>query len=88
MRRFILVLAVAGISVAAVAAGSHPFSVHDMLAMDRIADPQVSPDGKLVAFSVSVTDMEANRRRSDIFVCSIDGSGLRRLACWTCFCAA
>ena len=27
---------------------THPFSVHDMLAMDRISDPKVSPDGKRV----------------------------------------
>ena len=30
--------------------GTHPFSVNDMLAMDRISDPQVSPDGKWIAF--------------------------------------
>mgnify|MGYP006889806906 CR=1 FL=1 len=29
---------------------THPFSVHDMLAMDRIGDPQVSHDGELVVF--------------------------------------
>jgi len=27
---------------------THPFSVHDMLAMDRLSDPQVSPDGKWI----------------------------------------
>ena len=32
------------VSIAA-AADTHPFSVHDMLAMDRISDPRVSPDG-------------------------------------------
>ncbi|HEX7578622.1 MAG TPA: hypothetical protein VF580_01385, partial [Thermoanaerobaculia bacterium] len=35
----------------------HPFSIHDMLAMKRIADPRVSPDGRSVAFTVRVTDM-------------------------------
>ena len=29
--------------------GTHPFSVHDMLAMQRVSDPRVSPDGTLVA---------------------------------------
>ena len=29
----------------AMAVETHPFSVHDMLAMDRISDPRVSPDG-------------------------------------------
>ena len=64
---------------AAHAAETHPFSVHDMLAMDRISDPQVSPDGKLVAFSLSVTDLDANRGRSDIYLAAVDGSMARRL---------
>ncbi|MFN2442872.1 MAG: S9 family peptidase, partial [Thermoanaerobaculia bacterium] len=58
---------------------THPFSVHDMLAMDRIAEPAVSPDGRRVAFTVRVTDLEANRGRTDIWVVGSDGTGLRRL---------
>jgi dipeptidyl aminopeptidase/acylaminoacyl peptidase len=61
------------------AAGTHPFSVHDMLAMDRIADPRVSPDGTEVAFSVSVTDFAKNGRRSDLYLAAVDGSWIRRL---------
>jgi len=61
------------------AAETHPFSVRDMLAMDRISDPRVSPDGKVVAFSVSVTDLEKNKRRSDLYLAVVDGSWVRRL---------
>ncbi|HPC82154.1 MAG TPA: S9 family peptidase [Thermoanaerobaculaceae bacterium] len=57
----------------------HPFSVHDMLAMERISDPQVSPDGTRVAFTVRVTDLEANKGRTDIWVCDLDGSNLRNV---------
>jgi dipeptidyl aminopeptidase/acylaminoacyl peptidase len=63
----------------AMAEQTHPFSVHDMLAMDRISDPRVSPDGKLVVFTVSVTDLENNRRRSDLYLAATDGSWTRRL---------
>lgn len=59
--------------------GTHPFSVHDLLAMDRLSDPQVSPDGKRIVFVVSSTDLEANRRRTDLWLVSTDGTGLRRL---------
>jgi len=45
---------------------AHPFSIHDMLAMDRISDPAVSPDGKWVAYTVRVTDVEANKGKTDI----------------------
>ncbi len=58
---------------------THPFSVHDMLAMDRISDPQLSPDKKWVAFTLRTTELEANRGRTDIWVVSLDGKILRRL---------
>ena len=51
-----------------VGAASHPFSVHDMLAMDRISDLQLSPDGNHIAFVIRKTDMEANRGRTDIWI--------------------
>jgi len=56
-----------------------PFGIHDMLAMDRIADPRVSPDGSRVAFAVSVTDLAANRRRSSLWLAPTDGGPARRL---------
>lgn len=58
---------------------THPFSVHDMLAMDRISDPQVSPDGKWIVFNLRKTDLEANRGRVDLWLVGFDGEGLRRL---------
>ncbi len=65
---------------AAVAAeATHPFSVHDMLAMDRISDPQVSPDGQWVVFVVRQTDLQANRGRTDLWLISTDGVELRQL---------
>jgi dipeptidyl aminopeptidase/acylaminoacyl peptidase len=67
-------------SGAATALGqSHPFSVHDMLAMDRISDPQVSPDGGRIVFVVRKTDLEANKGRTDLWFVRTDGTGLRQL---------
>jgi dipeptidyl aminopeptidase/acylaminoacyl peptidase len=63
----------------AVAADTHPFSIHDMLAMDRISEPRVSPDGTKVAFTVRATDLEANRGRTDVWLAATDGSWTRRL---------
>jgi len=58
---------------------THPFSIHDMLAMQRIGDPQVSPDGRQVAFTLRTTDLEANKGRTDIWLVNVDGSGLTQL---------
>jgi dipeptidyl aminopeptidase/acylaminoacyl peptidase len=65
---------IAGLAMVSPAADTHPFSIRDMLAMDRISDWQVSPDGKRVAFAVSVADLEANRRRSGLHLAAVDGS--------------
>jgi dipeptidyl aminopeptidase/acylaminoacyl peptidase len=58
---------------------SHPFSIHDLVAMDRIGDPQVSPDGEWIVFVKSSLDLDANRRRSDLWLVHPNGSGLRQL---------
>ena len=58
---------------------THPFSVHDMLAMDRISDPQVSPDGSTLVFVLRKTDLEHNRGAMDLWTIGADGSDLRRL---------
>jgi dipeptidyl aminopeptidase/acylaminoacyl peptidase len=58
---------------------THPFSVHDMLAMSRISDPQVSPDGKWVVFVLRKTDLEADKGRADLWLVGADGEGLRQL---------
>ncbi len=65
--------------VEAAAQGAHAFSIEDMLAMERISDPQVSPDGKSVLFNLRTTDLAANRGRTDLWVIGTDGRGLRRL---------
>jgi len=50
-----------------------------MLAMERISDHQVSPNGNLVAFVLRTIDLEANKGRSDIWLIGPDGTGLRQL---------
>jgi dipeptidyl aminopeptidase/acylaminoacyl peptidase len=68
-----------GASAAPPSAGRHPFGIDDMLAMDRVDDPDVSPDGKLVAFTVSTPDLVANKSKSDVWLAATDGSFTRRL---------
>ena len=61
------------------AADSHPFTVHDLVALDRVSDPRVSPNGQQVVFAVSSLDLEANKRRTHLWLVGTDGSGLRQL---------
>ncbi len=59
--------------------GAKGLTVDDMLAMQRVAEPSVSPDGKWVAFSLRTTDMEANRGRVDLWLASVDGTTVKQL---------
>ncbi len=79
MLRLLSLAVFCGVLAAVGGAQTHPFSIHDMLAMDRISDPRVSPDGRLVSFTVSVADLEKNKRRSDLYLAAVDGSWVRRL---------
>ncbi len=58
---------------------THPFGVRDLVAFDRLAEPRVSPNGRQIVFTVSSLDLEANKRRSDLWVVGTDGAGLRPL---------
>ena len=55
------------------------FSARDLVRMDRISDPQPSPDGESIAFVRRQTDMEADKGRTDIWVIDITGDNLRQL---------
>ena len=57
---------------AASAAEQKPFSVDDLVRLDRVSDPQVSPDGRYVAFTVHETDMDADKRRADLWLLDFD----------------
>ncbi|HEY3174470.1 MAG TPA: S9 family peptidase [Candidatus Polarisedimenticolia bacterium] len=61
------------------AAETHPFSVHDMVAMERLGDPQPSPDGKWVVFTRRSWDEKTNKTRTNLWLVSMDGSTLRQL---------
>ena len=80
MRQKVLLFVLLFMSLSAtIFAQTHAFSIHDMLAMDRLSEPQVSPDGKWVVFTLRKTDLAANRGRTDLWLVGIDGTGLRQL---------
>ena len=57
----------------------HPFGIHDMVCMERVGQPQASPDGKRVAFTVRSWDPEANKVTTNLWLAPLDGSAPRRL---------
>lgn len=61
------------------AESGQPFSIHTMLAMERVGAPVVSPDGEWIAFTRRAVDMEANKLSGDIWLVRPDGRDMRRL---------
>ncbi|WP_291835889.1 S9 family peptidase [Brevundimonas sp.] len=57
------------------------FDYNDMISANRLGDPQVSPDGRWVVYSLTTTDVAANRRAGALFVIDLQNPGEgRRLA--------
>ncbi|MEO8661376.1 MAG: S9 family peptidase [Bryobacteraceae bacterium] len=50
-----------------------PFTAQALLQINRIGEPQLSPDGKLVAFTVQSIDLPANARPRHIWLVPLEG---------------
>jgi dipeptidyl aminopeptidase/acylaminoacyl peptidase len=53
-------------------ATAHPFSIRDLVMMDRVGDPQLSPDGRYALFTVRATDYAANKGVTSIYVMDLN----------------
>ncbi len=68
-----LVLAAASLGASAACAAPHPFNAHDLVMMDRVSDPHLSPDGAWTAYDLRTTDWEANKGEHSIWVADMAG---------------
>ncbi len=55
------------------------FDIQAMMPLARISDPQVSPDGRLVAFTVQRIELESNTRPTHVWVVPVAGGQPRQL---------
>jgi dipeptidyl aminopeptidase/acylaminoacyl peptidase len=55
-------------SVPAFTQAKHPFTFEDMMKLKRVGEPEVSPDGKWVIFSVTDVNLEANTKTPHIWI--------------------
>ncbi len=74
----LMILSAAVVPAAAEADGK-PWTPEDLWKMKSLSDLELSPDGKLIAYVVSVTDFEDNSRNSDIWIMPADGGEPRRM---------
>ena len=57
----------------------HPLTFDDLISWGRVTDPQISPDCKWVAYTVTDYSKETNKGNSDIWMVSINGGEVRQL---------
>src|SRR5215469_6924781 len=55
-----------------------PMTFADLMAMKRVSDPQISPSGKWVLFSVMDVSLEKNTKTNHLWVVPLDGSAKER----------
>ncbi len=78
MRRVVLFLFFF-VLVAFAQVGKEPFTAEALMRIARVSEPRLSPDGRLVAFTVGRVDLDANIVRHQIFVVPADGGAVRQL---------
>src|SRR5687768_994140 len=55
------------------------FTAVDLLEVPRIADPQLSPDGAQILYTLSEASWKENRRVTHVHRVNADGTGARRM---------
>jgi dipeptidyl aminopeptidase/acylaminoacyl peptidase len=55
------------------------FTFNELVKLRRVGDPQLSPDGKTVAFTIGDVNKEANRTLTQIYTMSVDGGAPRQI---------
>jgi len=73
MRPALLLTLLATTLAAAQAPQKRPMTFADLQAMHRISDPQVSPSGKWVLFSVTDVDLDKNKKTNNLWIVPLAG---------------
>lgn len=69
MRRlFLAFLTLIALTLPAIAQARHPFTFEEMMKLKRVGEPEVSPDGKWVLFSVVDVSLDANTKTPHIWI--------------------
>jgi dipeptidyl aminopeptidase/acylaminoacyl peptidase len=79
VRRLLLSLLAVFLAIPAFSQAKHPFTFEDMMKLKRVGDPQVSPDGKWVIFSVVDVDLAANTRIPHVWIVPTAGGQEREI---------
>ena len=66
-------------SAAMLFAQKRPFDANALMELKRIGDPQISPDGRWVAFTVQTVDVAANKKPQQVWITPLTGGVPRQI---------
>src|SRR5690242_13765450 len=66
-------------ALAAQASSKRPLALNDLGRLRDVSDPQVSPDGRWVAYTVTTPNLKDDKNDSDVWMTSWDGAQTARL---------
>src|SRR5947208_16609904 len=75
MKKLAVILLIATASYA-----QHPITFEDLAAIHRIGAPQISPDGKWIAYDESTPDLAANKSNSAVMLVPAAGGESKKIA--------
>ena len=75
LNRFLLAASVAAAALVSTPAIARPMTATDMHMMRRMGAPSVSPDGKWAIFTLSTTDLAANKRSNVVHILDLTARG-------------
>jgi dipeptidyl aminopeptidase/acylaminoacyl peptidase len=73
------VIAASGLAASGSAQTKRPMTVMDLLNTPRVIDPQLSGDGRKIAFTLLTADWKLGRRLPQVWRVNTDGTGLEQL---------
>src|SRR5688572_8919433 len=74
-KRFALAASVAAVALVSTPAVARPMTATDMHMMRRVGAPSVSPDGRHAIFTLSTTDLAANKRNNVVHLLDLKAAG-------------
>ncbi|PYV27227.1 MAG: S9 family peptidase, partial [Acidobacteria bacterium] len=74
-----LELVLALLALSAIAQAKRPITFEDLMKIQRISDPQVSPDGKWIAYVQTSVDLEADKKATHLWLIASAGGEARQL---------
>jgi len=85
MKRFVIAISVFVLALACLPASNvsaqenRRFTVEELLKVRRVGDPQVSPDGQGLAFTIGDVNWDANKVVTQIYVMPVNGGSTKQL---------